>query len=455
MRVELSFPLSLAEICDFIGGTHLPSPDKEFYAVSTDTRELYEGDLFIALDGNNASGENFVSEARALGATAISKSKAHADIYVPNTSTALLNIAALYKSKLPMLKHTIAITGSVGKSTVKEFTKAMLKHQYNVHATYENHNNKIGVPLTVLSAPLDTEILILELGMNHLGEISELSTCIHPTLAAITNIGTAHIGNLGSRRKIAEAKLEICDGMESGVLIVPHNEPLLSCARDSKTFSLRDESSSYTLIQRGEDFTFVAEDNIHNHLQITLKPRHILENIALALSLSAEIGVKTETIKKGIREINSLNCRQRLIKLNGLTIFDDSYNSSIESIIADLEFMNLNFRGDCSALLGDILELGRESEKIHTEIGRQAFLHGLTKLYLYGDFAGCIANGAVNAGFDESHIYIIVGNDYVMQAAEAIKKYHSEGETVLIKASHRLRFDRIADIFEKEGIKND
>ena len=237
MRIKLGIPLELSEVVEATRGRLNEKCHKsKIKFLSTDTRELEPGDLFVALRGERYDGNDFIKYAKERGAITLGDDIS-ADILTKFGNASLLFLASYFKNKLKRLKYTIAITGSVGKTTTKEFTKILLSTQYSVHSTPQNYNNLIGMPLTLLSAPADTEILILEMGMNRLGEISQMSKCAKPDIALITNIGTAHIGNLGSKENISKAKKEIFDGMTDGEKIIPYGEELLSNIENATYFS--------------------------------------------------------------------------------------------------------------------------------------------------------------------------------------------------------------------------
>ena len=222
MRIILSVPLTLSEIAENALSTHIFKGNVTVNAIVTNSKKASPGDLYIPLMGEKHNGEDYTEEARSRGAYILSSRDCNADIKTDDTTLSLLKIASYYKSKLRSLKKIIAITGSVGKTTTKNVLAKMVGAKYITHATKENFNNYIGLSYTLLSAPIDTEIIIAEIGMNHLGEISLMSKILNPDISVITNIGTSHIGNLGSRDMIAKAKLEITDGMKIINLVVPY-----------------------------------------------------------------------------------------------------------------------------------------------------------------------------------------------------------------------------------------
>jgi UDP-N-acetylmuramoyl-tripeptide--D-alanyl-D-alanine ligase len=224
MRVKLGIPLSLRQIADACGGHRLCEENTVISHVSTDTREIYARDLFIALPGKSYNGSDFIDIARQRGAVVLSSEKEKSHIYHQDTRQALLNFASNYIGYLPYLLYKIGITGSVGKTTTKEFLKIILSQKYLTHTSEGNFNNEIGMPMSILSSHADTEIMVMELGMSALGEIGRLSKCLSPNIGIITNIGSAHIGLLGSRENIARAKSELTEGMRNGKITVPKDE---------------------------------------------------------------------------------------------------------------------------------------------------------------------------------------------------------------------------------------
>ena len=456
MRISLDSPLDIREICDAL---HTQAPGsalgKAIMAISTDTREAIDGDLFIALDGDNASGEDYVSEAISKGCIAISARHREGVISVKNTSDALLALAKLYKSNLN-IKHTVAVTGSVGKSTTVKFLSRILSKKYKVHSTAGNFNNHIGVPLTVLSAPADTEILVVELGMNHRGEISRLSKCIEPTLGIITAIGSAHIGNLGSREEIALAKLEIQDGMKDGSLLLPYGELLLSSVKNAKYVARESSLSSFSLNRETDtSYTLLSEYGSISGISFFDTRSHLVDDLALCISASQMLGLSKDEIISGVNAINESDIRQRFIVLNGYTVFDDSYNSSLESVIADLVYIK-SLGKPTGAFLGDVLELGDMSAEIHARIGKEAARIGIDHLYLYGRYADEIARGALSCGMKRQSIFINTELSSPEISVRHIKENHLTNEIILFKASHKLRLDKIADTLKnEEGINDD
>ena len=455
MRVKLDTALCIEEICKITKAKYKRKTDKIKYidTVCTDTRECQKNDLFIAVKGEKDSGEKYVLDALKKGCCVLSSSGADGTLFVNDTSEALLKIAELYKKKISP-KHTVAVTGSVGKSTVVRFISTILSTKYKLHSPYGNYNNHIGVPLTVLSMPRDTEVLVLELGMNRKNEISKLSKCSHPDLGVITAIGTSHIGNLGSREAIALAKLEILDGMKQGKLLLPYGEPLLNKIKCALFVGCNSSLSDFSLNNNPDgSYRFKSRDMDLDGIEFFDSREHMVYNLAFSISTAQMLGLSKQDILKGVKAITASNLRQRFILLKSFTIFDDSYNASRESILADLKYIS-SLKRPTGAFLGDILELGDNTEYIHEEIGRMAADLKIDHLYLYGEYAEYTARGAVKAGMNSASIYINSNLSSPETSISHIKQHHSDNEIILFKASHKLRLDKIADLIEKDERNN-
>lgn len=444
MRIRLGIPITAEKIANAVHGRLAElAPTICFSYLSTDTRELCRGDLFIPLRGEKFDGEDFLDEVKTKGAIPLTTKEFYGSIRVQDIDGLLLILARYCKSLLKNLKHTVAITGSVGKTTTKELTKSLLEHHFKIHATMGNFNNKIGLPLTVLSAPKDTEILILEMGMNHEGEISELSKCVNPTVAVITNIGSAHIGNLGSRENIAKAKLEITDGMYGGRLILPYGEPLLPITKNAVTFSSKTtESDVYIIYNEGNCVAFDGYDNIRADVR-SVAP-YLMECLAAAVAVCRELGVKLSTSKCAFSSIFDKNIRQNIFFVNKIVILADYYNASLESVSAALDYLcDLKEYEYKSALLGDVLELGDRAKDIHRAIGEKCGRLGLRSLYLFGGYSHFVADGALSAGMSEDRIHINTDLNAPNITADQIYRNSSESEIILFKASHAIDLGRV------------
>ena len=450
MRVELSLPQNFLDLLSATGGIFYGDIKNQLIKfICTDSRECTEGDAFFALDGKSFDGNDFITDAIKRGAIPIGRKVKRYGIRVDSGNQALLSFASFYKKALPHLIHTVAITGSVGKTTTKELLKKLSSTKYKTHANRENYNNEIGAAITVLSSPIDTEILILEFGMNHFGEIRQLSRAFAPDVAVITKIGTSHIGNLGSRENIAKAKLEITSGLE-GVLILPFGESLLY-GQYPRTIYFSSKSSQADIAVLKNYFgqpELYLDKSIFSFFDFPITADHILECLSAAISAAIEIGISPEKIIEGICNIESNIFRHRIIKSKrGYTILDDSYNASYESVRAALAMINdVPSVKQRHALLGDIMELGDKSYDIHRSLGMIIPDYGIHYLFLIGSYADAIHDGAINSQFDSSRIFIL--ND--LKTPERISMFIGnmlrDDDLILVKGSHGMNLGKIVEL---------
>lgn len=446
MRIKLSYPLMLSELTE----NRLAPNDRLIEHVCTDSRLLKSGDLFIALKGANCDGNKFTDYALKHGAIVISEHE-NASIQVENTDEFIVRFISIYKSKISSLRKTIAITGSVGKTSAKTVLSTILSTQSRVHSTYENQNNLLGTLYTVLKTPKDTEMLILELGMNHQGEISMLSRAVKPDIAIITNIGTAHIGNLGSREMIAKAKLEITDGLNNGILIIPYNEPLLSDYKSSIRLSFDSDYDADICFSKkhGEKesdiYTFI---HVKSKCEVRIKgnDKRLQYAIGFALSVCSLLNLDMDLVANEASKIENWGFRQKVIDKNGYQIYDDTYSSSPEAVLYVVDYL-LKENAKISCVLADMLELGEFSNELHVKLGTELAKRGIDKLYLFGPRAKYISIGIENS---KSKISVFI-NDNINSpetTVRQIKKTYT-GEILLVKGSRNTHTERIIDLLTK------
>ena len=451
MRIKLGAPLSLKDITRAVNGIRQSNVNPKIEYISTDTRELEKGDLFIPIKGVKFDGEDFVDEAIKKGAFTLSLNNKNTDIRVTKSDRPLLDLAAYYNNFLPYILYRIGITGSVGKTTTKEFLKVILSEGYKVHANSGNLNNEIGLPLSVLSAPLDTEILIMEMGMNHLGEISRLSKCLCPDLGIITNIGSSHIGNLGSKENIARAKLEILDGMKGGGLYVLEEEKLLKNAENRVSLSLKNPSASFYLERILGGVAIYKNKEKLLEAGFAFSEDHHLECLLFATALALDTGLPPRLVSQGISKISTDNIRQTAICTTKYLIIDDSYNASLESIMASINGLKISHPDKRKSLvLGDVLELGEFSQEYHYKIGKAIPPDLFSDIFLFGSNAEYTALGAIEVGCPAAHIHTNGLLDRPDITAKEIQNYCQDGDVILFKASRAVRLERIIEILKEE-----
>lgn len=449
MRIKLGNPMSLGTIAEATCGALKNDKNIPIKAVTTDSRELQKSDLFIAIKGSNSDGKNYVSEVKKRGGFVLSSSEKFSDILHENSIAALHSFASFYIKTLPYLLYKIGITGSVGKTTTKEFLKILLQDSFVTHASSGNFNNQIGMPMSVLSAEINTQILIAEIGMNRPLEIAALSRILMPDIALITNVGTAHIGNLGSRENIAKAKLEITEGMNDGLLIIPDNEPLLISDKRQPRFSFTDKNADY----------FLDSDSLGNiciykkgrpysraKLQINGEPNK--KCLLQAAAIAIELGLSKDELSQRMSLISEDNIRQNRFLLGNRHFYTDFYNASRESMLAFIRMAcDTRFDGEKNLFIGDILELGDMSDKIHLEIGRAIPVDSFSNLFLFGNHIEAIRRGAIENGFKPERIF--VNSDILNHRLSAIQIHQltNDGSMIFMKGSRAMRLEKILEFF--------
>ncbi len=451
MRIKLGVDVTLEFIKSALGIT--ASREDCFINIthiSTDTRCLRKGDIFIALRGEKYDGNDFLKDAAEIGAICIGRNESYAAITVSDTEDSLLKIAQEYL-KLIAPRHVIAITGSVGKTTTKDLLYTLLAAKYRVHKTAGNLNSTIGVPFTVLAMPRDTEILVCEAGMNHTGELLRISRCLRQDLTVITRIGTAHIGNLGSRENIAAAKLEILRHASDHTTIIPYGEPLLENAGAPITVSTSSPDADFSLIctdDRADGLycSFNCPDFRINDLFIAADRPHIPLCMAYAMAAATVIGMTKDDIVKAILRYNEAFVPSNT-SINGTLIIDDSYNSSPEAVELALSELARS-PIPTAAVLGDMLELGDYTPELHEQVGEIAARAGVCCLFALGDMREHVARGAMRAGLSEEHIYT---PDYFADKVSVTRDIadKAKGKAVLIKGSHKLGLGELAQALVK------
>jgi UDP-N-acetylmuramoyl-tripeptide--D-alanyl-D-alanine ligase len=414
--------------------------------ICTDSRSLQPGDFFVPLVGESFDGHRFLAQLPALGAQAAVVGQSWSDPVpldllhwrVDDTLQAYQQLALLHRRALG--QPVVAVTGSAGKTTTRELIRAALAPLGPVHCSEGNNNNDIGVPLTVLSADTHHRALVIEMGMRGPGEIERLSRCTEPDVAVITNIGTAHIGRLGSREAIAAAKCEITAALKAdGVVVIPAGDALLETTL-SKVWSGR------VLRVRLEDDAPVAADCIGaldagqlevggHRLPLPLEGRHNARNCLLALAVADQLGVSRASLNA--MEVSVPGGRNRRLMQGGLTLLDETYNSSPEAVMAALALLSSQ-PGRRFAVLGTMLELGAESLQLHCAVATQAAALKLDGLVVVdgGEEGRAMANAAAAL----PRIAVVSSPE---GAAEPLSKWLRAGDVVLLKASRGVALEKL------------
>ena len=422
---------------------------------SKDTRTIQKGDIYIGIKGEKFDGSNFWNQALDAGATAViisniqiskeekEKYKDKTIIQVEDTFEALYEIAK-YKRRLYNIP-VIAITGSVGKTSTKDIIASVVSQKYKTLKTEGNNNNNIGLPLTILKLK-DHEALVVEMGMNHFGEISLLTNIAKPTLAVITNIGTSHIGNLGSRENILKAKLEILEGMKIPRVIINNDNDLLhKWYLENKqyqivTYGINNDSSNMAenieYNETGSKFVLKPDDE---QIDVPVGGEAFVYNSLAAISVGKLLNIPLTEIKEGIKKFELSKMRLDIQKTEqGYTIINDCYNANYDSMKSAIEYLR-NIEGKRKiAVLGDMLELGEYSKELHEKVGLEVAKNKIDILITVGKEAENIARVAKDNGIE--HVYTFDNNN---EATEKLKKIIAVDDVALIKASNSMNFKEI------------
>ena len=443
--------LNLQEIVKATKGALLKEADvKEIKAVSTDTRKIEEGTMFIALKGENFNGNNYVLDAFNKGAKIAIVDEVKCDlnelkedvalIKVQNTGRALMDLAKFYREKLGL--KVVGITGSAGKTSTKDLVADVLSYKYKVFKTKGNFNNEIGLPLMILELDSTYDVAILEMGMRGLGQIKELAEIASPDLGIITNIGISHIEILKTRENILKAKMEIATFFDkNNTLVVCGNDDFLGALPEAeykivktgvgenfkigaKNIALEELSSKFTVYdgEKEEEFS------------LDMPGEHNISNLMLGIAIAKELGVSFEEMKRGLKNIEATSMRLELIKKDGFSILNDCYNSSPVAVKSAIDVMK-NIEGKRRiAVLGTMRELGHKSEEAHEEIGKYAKENGIEKVLCFGDFSENIKEG-----YGEGCTVYENKEELIKDLLNII----CDGDIILVKASRSLKFEEI------------
>lgn len=428
--------------------------------VTIDTRKVEKGSCFIGIKGEKTDGNLLYKNAFEAGASLVIleyfdespeninylKENNKSVIIVPSTIEALGLLAKLKRSEF--FSPVVAVTGSAGKTSTKDMIYSVLKEKYKIHKTIGNQNNHIGLPLTILSLDKDNEILVLEMGMNHLKEISYLTNIAKPDVAVITNVGTAHIGNLGSRENILKAKLEILEGLNpNGTVIINNDNDLLhkwylENKDNYKIITIGiNEVSDYmpVIIEKGEwGTTFSCKNTIY---KVPVGGDHFIYNALSAIAVANLFNVSTKEIQDGIINFELSSNRMSVSVTEGITLIDDSYNANFDSMSYAIKYLT-SLPGRRIAVLGSMKELGKFSESLHRKIGALVAKEKIDILITVGDEAKFINEEAINNGYNKDTSYHFETNKEAIAFINSIKR--SE-DNILVKASNSLNFKEIVD----------
>ena len=424
--------------------------------VSIDTRKITTGNLYIPIQGDRFDGHSFVEKAIENGAVATLWKKNVKNppvnipvIFVEDTLEALQTLAKSYRDQLDV--KVIGVTGSNGKTSTKDIVTSLLATKFKVQKTEGNFNNHIGLPLTILSLEENTEMAVLEMGMSGRGEIEFLSKLARPNAAIITNIGEAHLLDLGSRDAIAEAKLEIVTGLQDGgVFVYNGDEPLLTnrvpsmnLAAETITFGDARANNYYptsvTLQATGTYFKMNQDENVAFYLPVLGK--HNVYNTLASMAIAKYFGVTWEEMKRGLVTLQMTGMRMEIVKTeNGLTIINDAYNASPTAMEAAFHLMNgLDGFSKKIVVLGDMLELGDQEVQFHYEVGKLIDPARISYVFTYGRLGAQIAEGA-KINFPNERVKAYDNKEELVKNLQAVVDVK---DVVLVKASRGMKLEEV------------
>lgn len=469
MSVELKIrSLCAEEIAEVCGGEliRVGSPESDTVSkISHDSRDGGENTLFCAIVGEKFDGHDFICDCVKSGTSVVLLSSLPENtdglsfyaIKVEDTVVALGTLASYYRN-FSKAKF-IGVTGSVGKTTTKEFIYAVSSVAYKTHKTKGNLNNEIGLPLTLFDLSPEDEVSVIEMGMSNLGEIEYMSKLVRPDIAVITNIGTSHLASLGTRENICKAKMEIASGLKKdGTLIINADEPLLFAYRgnvvpEPEFISVYNRFGDFRAVNirrmdEGMMFDLIYNNKAVTNVEIPALGKHNVYNALISYSVGVKLGMTDDQIRRGLLNFVSTDKRQNIYEVGGITVIDDCYNASPESMRAAIDVLTSmaqrkNVR-PC-ALLGDMLELGEYSRLMHDQLGQYAAQMKVQKLYCYGSMADVLAEAAIKKGVRAENVYVSLDSDNPADMAKMINASMEDGDILLVKASRAVSAERVIE----------
>lgn len=452
--------IKIKEITQILNAECIGSCDleKNINGICIDSRKTEKDNLFIPIKGATVNAHSFIDQVIKMGAAATLWNKNESNppkdiavILVDDTVAALQDLAAWYRNNLNAV--IIGVTGSNGKTSTKDILAGILSHKFKTGKTIGNYNSEIGVPYTLLSLDEDIEAAVIEMGMERKGEIDFLTKIVKPDIGIITSVGAVHINNFESIRDIAEAKLEIINGIKNDGLFIYFgdddlikdtvNETEIKPSIRIKTFGTKNSNTIYIkeFSENLEGITFKISDENCPELRIDMLGKHQALNALSAILAATECGMNYEEIKEGLSKIEKTGLRNEVLKIKECTVLNDCYKSNPASVKAALDIFEL-FKSDKKVVvLGDMLGYGEMSSDVHYNVGKDLKNYNIQELVTIGQEAKFIAKGAK----EHTEILNITEFDTKEEAAEYLKKYLIENSSMLIKGSRFLKLEYIAN----------
>jgi len=459
--------LTAASVAEAMGGALVSgSESRELFGVSIDSRTVRAGELYVALRGDRFDGAEFAASAIDAGAGGVVVPRGRGPgvdrgpavvIEVDDTLDALQALA--HRVRRDSGTRVVAITGSAGKTTTKEVTAEFLSAKYRVIRNHGNLNNHIGLPLSLIELRRRPEIAVVELGMNHAGEISRLVRIAEPDVRVWTNVGEAHLGFFRSIDDIAEAKAEILEEATTSMILVANADDERVAARASSfagrvvTFGIERpaEVRASAIVDRGIDGTSARVTTVHGTFDVKtpLLGRGNLSNVLAATAVALQYDVPLEAIADRVTRLRPAAHRGEVIRLPTITVIDDSYNANPTATRTALSVLTVDASASRRvAVLGDMLELGDRAVALHEEVGRAVAAANVAVLVVIGgDLAAALARSAVAAGMPRRAVHHFQTSE---EAADAVAEIVRPGDVVLVKGSRGVHTDRVVERLKAE-----
>ena len=445
-------PFTLEEIAIACGGKYIGDEalkQNTITSVERDSRAIKKGSLFLAIKGERVDGHDFIEKCYDAGAVCAicekpPKNCSKPYILVDSTLEAVKKIAKAYRNKFDI--PIVGVSGSVGKTSTKEMLYAVLSQKYNTHKTLGNLNNELGVPLTLLAMPEHTQAAVIEMGISDFGEMTRLSEMVQPTICVLTVIGDCHLENLGDRKGVLKAKTEMfANANENAEYVLNGDDENLSSietVREKKPifygFSNKNAYYAEDIKNNGEGgiSCTLCFDYVRLNVTIPAIGNYMVSNALAGIAVGRLLGLNDGQLIKGVESFKTVGSRANVIKTEKIRIIDDCYNANPTSVKASIDTL-VNFDGRKIAVLGDMKELGAEELKLHFDTGKYSKDKGVDVTVAIGPLAKSLADGADGVWFED-----------IESAKNALPDIIKDGDTVLVKASHSMQFEKIVDFIK-------
>ncbi len=446
--------IGVKEIADAVSGelTSSSVANEVISGISIDSRTIQPGEVFIAISGENADGHDYISQAVAAGAVGVVSERSRAEVELPaqiyfirvgNSIDAMKTIAAYIRDKIDI--PVVAITGTNGKTTVKDILQCLLSKKYKTYKSPLSYNNKFGISLTLFGINKSHSAAVFEIGTNHPGEIADLTRLVRPSYAVITNVGAGHLEFFGNTDGVFREKISILDHLPAdGIGFLNGDDVRLrEAATDIKKIVFFGKTPGCDfhvtdILKREDGYDFSLNGEV---LHIPLVGEHNVNNAAAAIAVAVTMGVEYNVIRKGLLEVSLPEMRMKKSLSGGLIFLNDAYNANPDSFECALKTLeDMDSQGRKWVISGDMLELGSRSDELHRELGERIASKNFDFLITLGDAGMMTASGAIEAGMNDEHVFCSRDHE---GAALLIRTIARLGDVILLKGSRKMRMEEI------------